>query len=478
MKGAILMCFLALAAAAVAAPHETYTSEYDNIDLQEVMDNRRLLLAYIKCCLGTGKCTPPATALKNNIGDAILTDCAKCTPTQQDKSKKMMSHLKNKEPELWSQLLAHYDPTGKHAARHAERLEALRKLSTNMKGVILACILALAAAASARPDEHYTDKYDNINVPEVLANVKLLHSYILCCLGKGKCTPEGTELKSRIKEAMENGCAKCTDVQLRGTKTVIRHLMKKEPAYWRELCDLYDPTGKYTKNIKMKAIVLVCVLCVATVALARPNEDSYTDKYDNINIEEILSNKALLGAYVKCILDLGKCTPDGKELKGHIREALENKCGKCTKAQEAGTRKVIAHFINHEPDSWKQLCDKYDPERKYVQKPNQTYPDRYDNINLDEIIGNGRLLVPYIKCVLDQGRCSPEGRELKSHIKEALETYCEKCTPTQRDGTRRVIGHLINHEAAYWSQLTAKYDPSRKYVQRYENDLKVVKAEG
>lgn len=66
----------------------------------------------------------------------------------------------------------------------------------------------------------------------------------------------------------------------------------------------------------MKAIVLVCFLGVAAVALARPNEDLYTDKYDNVNIKEILENPRLLNPYVECILEKGKCTPDGKELRG------------------------------------------------------------------------------------------------------------------------------------------------------------------
>lgn len=44
----------------------------------------------------------------------------------------------------------------------------------------------------------------------------------------------------------------------------------------------------------------------------------------------------------------------------------------------------------------------------------EQYTDRYDNLNLDEILGNRRLFIPYIKCVLDQGRCVPEAKELKS----------------------------------------------------------------
>ncbi|KAJ8717925.1 hypothetical protein PYW07_005855 [Mythimna separata] len=103
------------------------------------------------------------------------------------------------------------------------------------------------------------------------------------------------------------------------------------------------------------------------------------------------------------------------------------------------------------------------------------YTDRYDNVDLDEILSNRRLLVPYVKCILDQGKCAPDGKELKEHIREALENECGKCTETQKSGTRRVIGHLINHEDAYWNELTAKYDPQRKFTAKYEKELKEIK---
>lgn len=44
-------------------------------------------------------------------------------------------------------------------------------------------------------------------------------------------------------------------------------------------------------------------------------DDKYTNKYDNINLDEILENKRLLKNYVNCLLDKGNCSPDGQELK-------------------------------------------------------------------------------------------------------------------------------------------------------------------
>ncbi|XP_045501653.1 allergen Tha p 1-like [Colias croceus] len=105
-----------------------------------------------------------------------------------------------------------------------------------------------------------------------------------------------------------------------------------------------------------------------------------------------------------------------------------------------------------------------------------TYTNKYDGIDLKEILNNRRLLVPYVKCALEQGKCSPEGKELRSHIKEALENYCGKCTDAQKNGTRLVITHLINHESDFWNQLVHKYDPSKKYVTKYESELKSIKA--
>ena len=66
----------------------------------------------------------------------------------------------------------------------------------------------------------------------------------------------------------------------------------------------------------MKSYIVLCVVSLAVMAYARPEGSHYTDRYDNINLDEVLSNRRLLVPYIKCILDQGKCAPDGKELKG------------------------------------------------------------------------------------------------------------------------------------------------------------------
>ncbi|XP_068620564.1 allergen Tha p 1-like [Battus philenor] len=102
----------------------------------------------------------------------------------------------------------------------------------------------------------------------------------------------------------------------------------------------------------------------------------------------------------------------------------------------------------------------------------ETYTDKYDNINLEEIKTNKRLLTAYANCVLDKGKCSPEGKELKSHLKEAMETGCEKCTETQKKGTEDMIQHLIKEEIEIWHELAEKYDPTGKWRKEYEERAK------
>lgn len=55
---------LMLGCLVVAVLADKYTSKYDNINLQEILDNKRLLFAYIDCMMGRAKCSPEGKELK------------------------------------------------------------------------------------------------------------------------------------------------------------------------------------------------------------------------------------------------------------------------------------------------------------------------------------------------------------------------------------------------------------------------------
>ncbi|XP_063894380.1 ejaculatory bulb-specific protein 3-like [Helicoverpa armigera] len=101
----------------------------------------------------------------------------------------------------------------------------------------------------------------------------------------------------------------------------------------------------------------------------------------------------------------------------------------------------------------------------------EEYPNKYDNMNLDEVLGNKRLLNGYMKCALDKGPCTAEGRDLKYYISDGLKTGCSKCTARQRKGIKKVMKHLIKHEPEYWKQAVDKYDPDRLYTKMYEKEV-------
>ncbi|XP_045460029.1 ejaculatory bulb-specific protein 3-like [Harmonia axyridis] len=101
-----------------------------------------------------------------------------------------------------------------------------------------------------------------------------------------------------------------------------------------------------------------------------------------------------------------------------------------------------------------------------------TYEDKYDKIDLDAIIKNERLFKTYVNCLLDKGPCRPDGLELKNNLLDALQTDCQKCTTAQKDGSRKIIRHLIQNKREWWNELEAKYDPKKVYVTKYAVELK------
>lgn len=62
---------------------------------------------------------------------------------------------------------------------------------------------------------------------------------------------------------------------------------------------------------KIAILGLITILAV----IVNAQEDKYTTKFDNINVDEILQSDRLMQNYVKCIKDEGPCTPDGAEIK-------------------------------------------------------------------------------------------------------------------------------------------------------------------
>lgn len=116
----------------------------------------------------------------------------------------------------------------------------------------------------------------------------------------------------------------------------------------------------------MKFFVL-CFFAVIAVALA---QDTYTSRFDHVDIDQILQSERLFQNYYKCLSDEGKCTPDASELKRLLPDALSTNCSKCTDKQRKGAEKVLRYMIENKKTEFDTLSKKYDPENVYLKKYN------------------------------------------------------------------------------------------------------------
>lgn len=102
----------------------------------------------------------------------------------------------------------------------------------------------------------------------------------------------------------------------------------------------------------------------------------------------------------------------------------------------------------------------------------EKYTTKYDGIDINEILKSDRLFNNYFKCLMDTGKCTPDGRELKKNLPDALQTDCSKCSEKQRDGTEQVLRYVIKNKPQEWDALQAKYDPEHVYFKKYEAEGK------
>ncbi|XP_030758445.1 uncharacterized protein LOC115884097 [Sitophilus oryzae] len=331
------------------------------------------------------------------------------------------------------------------------------------------CFVAIASVALAE-DPKYTTKYDNVDLEEIIKSDRLMKNYVNCLLEKGKCTPDGAELKKVLPDALHTDCSKCSETQKNGSKKIMRHLIDNKPEWWKELENKYDKEGSYKKQYREE-------LAKEGIKL-----------YDNVDLDAIIRSDRLLKNYVDCMVGRKKCTKDGEELKRNLPDALQTACSKCSEAQKAGSRKIIRHLITNRPQWFREL--ELVSERQtmrtvilascvfvifggvcYGRPEEEKYTSKYDNFNIDEVLESDRLLKNYMNCLMDRGRCTTEAAELKKNIPDALENNCQKCSEKQRKIGEKALTFLIEKRKELFDELEAKYDPNGIYRKKYEKEL-------
>nr|AXY87873.1 chemosensory protein 4 [Subpsaltria yangi]AXY87878.1 chemosensory protein 9 [Subpsaltria yangi] len=123
-----------------------------------------------------------------------------------------------------------------------------RGIESTMKTAV-AVVLAIFVSYALSAEETYPTTWDNVNLRDVFTNDRLVNQYITCLLeDNAKCSPDAATLKKYLPEAIQSGCAKCTDKQREGAHRAIKCLVKTRPESWELLVKKYDKDGTYLKE--------------------------------------------------------------------------------------------------------------------------------------------------------------------------------------------------------------------------------------
>ncbi|KAE8753194.1 hypothetical protein FOCC_FOCC000117 [Frankliniella occidentalis] len=85
---------------------------------------------------------------------------------------------------------------------------------------------------------------------------------------------------------------------------------------------------------------------------------------------------------------------------------------------------------------------------------------RFAHINVDEVLGNQRILGSFIKCFLEEGPCTADARDMKKLLPEVIDSNCERCTDNQKKMMAKAVKHVKDTRPEDWEKLANKYDPA------------------
>ncbi|XP_070169008.1 ejaculatory bulb-specific protein 3-like [Polyergus mexicanus] len=104
--------------------------------------------------------------------------------------------------------------------------------------------------------------------------------------------------------------------------------------------------------IRLVTLISIALLCVFA-------EELYSDKYDYIDMKEILKNHKLRVQYYQCVMETGPClTEDAKFIKEISSEAFQTKCKKCTEKQKKMLDIIVDWYTQNEPELWQKFVKK------------------------------------------------------------------------------------------------------------------------
>ncbi|XP_047997167.1 allergen Tha p 1-like [Leguminivora glycinivorella] len=99
--------------------------------------------------------------------------------------------------------------------------------------------------------------------------------------------------------------------------------------------------------MQLSTILLICT--------AAHLAHTYDEKYDRIEIENIVANEEIHKAVNDCILGRMDCGPYWDEVRELAAEIAQDRCAHCTARQKVIVRTYITATKSKYPDTWRKI---------------------------------------------------------------------------------------------------------------------------
>ncbi|XP_014243438.1 ejaculatory bulb-specific protein 3-like [Cimex lectularius] len=120
LRPLILLTFLFVLATSFEVPKGI---AFD-IDVDSVLNNKRLLDAYTKCFLDKGPCAGAPREMKKNFASIFSTNCSTCTKVQKKQVRSAFNKLREKKPQEFHKIFEKYNPGNTHLQRFLNWLKS------------------------------------------------------------------------------------------------------------------------------------------------------------------------------------------------------------------------------------------------------------------------------------------------------------------------------------------------------------------
>ncbi|XP_065168946.1 uncharacterized protein [Atheta coriaria] len=468
-------------------PGGYYTTRYDHIDIEHILNQKRLVHYYTECLLDRGPCTPQGIEFKRILPEALKNNCLRCTEKQRFVTLKSIKRLKKEYPSVWAELSALWDPTGEYVQRLEDSFNRKNNRSPEVPQTPVTnnqvqsdAINDITASKPSQQVPIFTrfddDSVKKVQISESLPSPKPQVQTV------AKPSPTNlsttTTTSGRVSEQYQPGNINTIKTTTKRTFSTI--LQDRISATTTRISYNYD-FGVTVRPLHQIPVTGINMVIKGVNTIIQPITDiaGRVITAESFNIR----TPAYTMPDIMYACDHVSKYSDGEQLISKYYDGVGIEFNKLERVLLPRTQSRD-HFPR-----WPRLF-KYRRDSLRLQDIRMIlswyvvavcgllalgecaeYTNKYDNVNVDQILSNNRVLSNYIKCMMDEGPCTPEGRELKKTLPDALAGGCEKCNQKQKDTSERVIRHLIKHRAKDWERLANKYDPQRIYRQRFEKLL-------